>query len=76
MFLFCCSCLMVFVVLGFFLVEAEMLLLSCFSKESNTSWLKCLSEITFVITKSDSQTRYGHVEKMRKRTRGKEKNPI
>lgn len=73
--LFCCSCLLVFVVPGFFLVEAEVVFLSFFNKASNTSWLKHLSEVTFVLIKSDSQTRYGHVEKVRKTTREKEKKP-
>lgn len=53
-----------------------MLFLSCFNKANNTSWQKYLSEVTFVLTKSDSQTRYGHVEKVRRRTKEKEKNHI
>lgn len=72
-FLFCSSCLLVFVVLAFFLVEAKVLFLSCFNRASNTFWLKYFSEVAFVLTKSDSQTRYGHIEMVRRMRKGKKK---
>lgn len=75
-FLFCCSCLLVVDVLGFILVEAQMLLLSSFNKESKASWLKYLSEVTSILTKSDSQTRYGHVEKVRREKEKKNSRKI